>query len=187
MQTLGITDATPRSDGWLKSLFWPSIKNDGDVEYLTEQGLWICVVLAILTEGTSALGGHLFLGMFDAAFFFLAGIGMRMRSRMAAILVFVVYLLSGIDVQVSGGQGFGILKSVFLALMLANIRGMWLSASWPKDGSAPFRLDLTWRDKLSDQWPQEIWPRLEWIFYVLALLEVLALLTQLFMVSRRTA
>lgn len=132
MQTLGLSDSTPRTESRLKSLFWPTIKNDGDLDYLTEQAFWICAIVAAVSEGFSALGGHPFLGLLDSVFFFLGGVGMRMRSRAAAVLAFGVYLLSGIVLQITVGQGFNIIRMIFLALLLANIRGMWLSASWSK-------------------------------------------------------
>jgi hypothetical protein len=189
MQTLGITDATPRPENRLKTLFWPSIRNDVDLDNLTEQGFWICLILSVFSEGVSVLTRHPFLGLFDSVFFYLAGFGMRMRSRAAAILAFTtVYLLSGVVLQISIGQGFDFLKIVFLALLLANIRGMWLASPWPKTNAEPpaVQLDATWRDKLSDQWPQAIWPRLEWLFYILAMLEVAGLLFQLFGIVRPT-
>src|SRR6266436_4591073 len=34
MQTLGLSDSTPRSESRLKSLFWPSIQSSSDVDYL---------------------------------------------------------------------------------------------------------------------------------------------------------
>ncbi|HZR29438.1 MAG TPA: hypothetical protein VFA71_11735 [Terriglobales bacterium] len=39
MQTLGVSDSTPQSENWLKSLFWPSIQSD--VDYLGAQGYWV--------------------------------------------------------------------------------------------------------------------------------------------------
>ena len=41
MQTLGLTDSAPRTEGRLKSLFWPSIKTGDDVDYLGTQGFWV--------------------------------------------------------------------------------------------------------------------------------------------------
>lgn len=39
MQTLGLTDSAPRTEGRLKSLFWPSIQTGHDVDYLGTQGI----------------------------------------------------------------------------------------------------------------------------------------------------
>lgn len=49
MQTLGLSDSTTRSEGRLKSLFWPSIKNGADVDYLGAQGYWVCTLIAIVS------------------------------------------------------------------------------------------------------------------------------------------
>ena len=49
MQTLGLSESTPRTDSRLKSLFWPSITSGADVDYLGAQGYWVCSAIAILT------------------------------------------------------------------------------------------------------------------------------------------
>ncbi len=49
MQTLGLGTSDSRSEGRLKSLFWPSVRSDVDVDYLTTQGFWICFVVAAMT------------------------------------------------------------------------------------------------------------------------------------------
>lgn len=182
MQTLGLSDSTPRTESRLKSLFWPTIKNDGDLDYLTEQGFWICTIVAVGSEVVSTVAGHPFAVLLDSLFFFLAGVGVRMRSRNAAILAFAVYLLGGVALQLKGSQGFNVIRIIFLALLLANIRGIWLSATWPQSvmEPPPVRLNETWRDKLSDQLPQVLWPKMRWLFYGLAALEVLGLILEFF-------
>lgn len=184
MQTLGLSDSTPRTESRLKSLFWPAIQNDGDLDYVTNQGFWVCFVVAVVTEIFSAFAGHPFVTLLDSGFFFLAGLGMRMRSRAAAILAFSVYLMSGFVLGKSG-QGFSIVRIIFLALLLANVRGIWLAASWTKSETdpPPVRLNETWRDKLSDQLPQVLWPKTRWVFYILAALEAVGLLLQLFPIA----
>ena len=49
MQTLGLSDSTPRTESRLKSLFWPTIKNQWDLDYVTNQGFWICVLVGSIT------------------------------------------------------------------------------------------------------------------------------------------
>jgi hypothetical protein len=182
MQTLGLSDSTPRTESRLKSLFWPTIQNDGDLDYLTEQGFWICFLVGLFNLVFSFIAGVGLFGCLESAFYFLAGAAVRMRSRAAAMLAFAAYLLGAIVLQKYTGQGFGILRLVFLALLLANIRGMWLSAAWPKSESdtPPVRLNETLFDKLSDQMPSVIWPRLRIAFYLLAAIEFAILLLELF-------
>jgi len=45
MQTLDLSGERKKSDGRLKSLFWPTVENAWDVDYLGQQGFWICCVL----------------------------------------------------------------------------------------------------------------------------------------------
>jgi hypothetical protein len=72
MQTLGLTDSAPRTEGRLKSLFWPSIKTGDDVDYLGTQGFWVCTFVAILSFVVSAFSGHEILGTMVLLVFFLA-------------------------------------------------------------------------------------------------------------------
>ncbi|HEV2688810.1 MAG TPA: hypothetical protein VGV35_09655 [Bryobacteraceae bacterium] len=182
MQTLGISDSTPRQENRLKSLFWPSIRHETDVDYVSSQGFWLCFIVAITTLVFETLQGSLFAGLFESLFFFLGGVGVRARSRFAAVTVFVAYLLSGLVLQRSTGGGFGILRIVALALLLANVRGTWLSASWRREATEPppVPLNETFWDKLSDRLPIVLWPKTRWLFYVLAVLENVLLMVALF-------
>jgi hypothetical protein len=115
---------------------------------------------------------EIFLSAFEAAFYVLAGIGVRMQSRAAALGAFAMYLLNAVAMQMQTGRGFSVVRLIFLALLLANVRGIWLSASFQPSESdpPPVRLNETWRDKLADQWPAAIWPWGRYVFYVLAAL-----------------
>jgi hypothetical protein len=183
MQTLGLSDSTPRTESRLKSLFWPTIRNEGDVDYLTQQGFWICFLVALFTLVTNVISGSVLGGLFESVFFFLGGVGIRERSRFAAFSVFGAYLLSAFVLQRYTGQGFGIVRIIFLALLLANIRGMLLSGRWPKTDSSDaklLRLNETLGDKLSDTLPSFLWPKRRIILYVFAVIELALLVAGLF-------
>jgi hypothetical protein len=182
MQTLGLSDSTPRTESRWRALLWPTIRNEGDFDYITTQGLWICFVAAGFTTVFSALAGSPGMGIFEGTFFFLAGLGVRQRSRVAAITAFSAYLLTALVLQRYTGNGFSILRIIFLALLFANIRGNWLSARWAKDQQVipSLRLNQTFGDKLSDQLPMYLWPKVRLLFYVLAGIEIGLLLVSLF-------
>jgi hypothetical protein len=183
MQTLGLSDSTPRTESRWRALLWPTIRNDGDFDYVTTQGFWICFIVAAMTLALSPFNGSLFWGVFESGFYFLAGIGVRQRSRVAAVTAFSAYFLSAVALQRYTGNGFGILRIIFLALLFANIRGNWVSARWVTDSESavsPARLNQTIGDKLSDQLPMFLWPKLRFVFYVLAAAEIGLLLLSLF-------
>lgn len=187
MQTLGLSDSTPRSESRLKSLFWPTIKNQWDLDYVTNQGFWICVLVGAITFvfGLVATGG--IAGLVDFAFYLLAGCGVRRRSRAAASIAFLLYALSGLAIQIRTGQGFGIMWIIFTAILLANVRGIWLSAGWPDpEPDATPSASMTFLDRVSDRLPAILWPRLIWLFYILAALEVLGLCMLLLPISPGT-
>jgi hypothetical protein len=180
MQTLGLSDSTPRTESRLRALLWPTIRNEGDFDYITAQGLWICFVVAAVDLVWTLFTGSKWLGFFEGTFFFLAGLGVRQRSRVAAITAFCAYLLGALVLQRYTGNGFGVVRIIFLALLFANIRGNWLSARWAKDQEVPStRLNQTLGDKLSDQLPILLWPKVRFVFYVAAVLEIALLLLSL--------
>lgn len=179
MQTLGLSNSTPRTEGRLKALFWPTIRNDGDLDYITEQGFWVCFIVAVFTLAFSVFARFYLIGGFESLFYFIAGIGVRQRNKLAAITAFIAYLLGGFVIQRYTGNGFGTIRFVFLALLLSNIRGIWLSSRWEKTievAVEPIRLNQSILDKISDQIPSRIWPKVKWIFAFIAAIEIALLL-----------
>lgn len=180
MESLGLASTAPKSDGRLKALFWPTIRHDGDVEYITEQGFWICLIVGLFSFVLGAIQGHPYSTLFTLAFYFLAGVGVRQRSKAASIVAFIAYLASGVAAQRLTANGFGVVTVIFLALLLANIRGIWLSARWDKapaedkqNDLPPFeRLNDTFLDKLSGRWPVALWSRTKWLFTLLTVLQL---------------
>jgi len=82
MQTLGLSDSTPRTESRLKSLFWPSIQTGSDVDYLGAQGYWVCALVAVFSLVMTAVAGHAVVGVFVFLFYYLGGVGVRERAAM---------------------------------------------------------------------------------------------------------
>ena len=166
MQILGLSDSTPKTEGRLKALFWPTIRNDGDVDYISQQGFWVCFALASFTLIIGVIGSQNLFILFDVLYMFLAGVGVRQLSRFAAAVVFANYLAGSLL------TGIGVVSVIFLGLLLANVRSTWLSARWQSSGdSTPVRLHETLGDKICDQIPARIWPAARWLFYPMAVIE----------------
>ena len=172
MQSLGLTPQTP-SEGRLKSLLWPTVNNDADVDNLTTQGFWICVAGAVFTLIFNLMRGKYFL--LQALFFYLGGNGVRERSKAAAIAVFGVIAL-----QTFGNPG--ILGFIFTAILLSNVRAIWIASARKNQGEfnePPIVLDDTFADKLSGKWPPILWPKIRILFFILAAVEVAGVLATL--------
>ena len=58
MQTLGLSGEAKRSERWLKSIFWPTVENAWDVDYLGRQGFWICLIIAAFQIVVSLVTGN---------------------------------------------------------------------------------------------------------------------------------
>lgn len=165
MQTLGLSDSTPRTESRLKSLFWPSIQTANDMDYLGVQGYWVCAIVAVLSLVLNVVADHAIIGVFVFLFFYLGGIGVREHSRYAAVAVFAMYLADMILSQP------GVLRILIAALLLSNLRATWIASQWrPESDEAtlPPRFNDTWGDKFVDQLPKWLWPKVRIFYYILS-------------------
>jgi hypothetical protein len=173
MQTLGLSGETKRSDGVLKSLFWPTVENAWDVDYMGRQGLTICTVVATFSLVAGLIAGNatiLILSAASALIFLMGGIGVREGSWGAAALVFCLYGAGILSRMMQGGAP-GILSIIIAGILLSNLRATILAALWKPAGEGedkPARFDETLMDQLTDQLPAKIWPVLRYVFYCLA-------------------
>jgi hypothetical protein len=94
MQTLGLADSTTRSEGRLKSLFWPSIQSGTDVDYLAAQGFWVCTFVGVTSFIFLAfLGGQPITGLLVLLLFHLGGVGVREHNPFAAAVMLIFYVV----------------------------------------------------------------------------------------------
>lgn len=162
MQTLGLSDSTPRTESRLKSLFWPSIRNANDVDYLGAQGYWVCTIIAVYFFCFLILGRP-FNAMLALLFYYLGGVGIRQRSSYAAALVLVMQFADTLL------QGVSVVRVIILALLLSNLRATWIASHWNSDSeetALPPRLSATWTDLFTDQLPIWLWKKVELSYYV---------------------
>ena len=186
MQTLGLSGETKKSDGYLKSLLWPTVENAWDVDYLGQQGFWLCLIIAIFSLAMVAItvyempfpaarvvvGG---IGVIACFVYLVGGMGVRQASSPAAIIVFVLYVLT----QLASGSPPGVLTIIFAAVLLSNVRATVLASRWKpatEDEDRPTRFNETFRDKLVDQLPPRAWPLLKYPFYFFATVIIIILL-----------
>ena len=162
MQTLGLSDSTPRTEGRLKSLFWPSVQSGSDVDYLGAQGYWVCTLVAGLSFVLMVAMGQPIAGTIVLFFYYLGGVGVRERSRYAAAVVFSMYF---VDTLIEPG----VFRVLIAALLFSNLRATWMAARWKPDSEEailPPRLSETFADKLADQFPTWLWPKVRIVYYV---------------------
>ena len=176
MQTLDLSGESKKSDGRLKSLFWPTVENAWDVDYLGQQGFWICVVIGILNFAMSASMSFgfpvlavrivlFFVGVLALFVYWVGGMGVREHSFAAALTVFVIYVV-GVLAQV---RFPGVIPIIIGAVLLSNVRATFLASQWrpaSEDEDRPMRFNDTLRDKLVDQIPPRAWPVLRYPFYI---------------------
>ena len=177
MQTLGLTGESKRSDCRLKSIFWPTVENAWDVNYLGEQGFWICVLVGVLQLAIAALSlsfsGNLiafFTGAMACLVFLMGGMGVREANWPAAAMVFSVYF-TGMLGSLASGRLPGVLTVIVAAVLLSNVRAAFLASEWrpaAEGEDRPTRFNETLSDKIADQLPAKLWPVVQVPFFALA-------------------
>lgn len=173
MQTLGLSGESKRSDGRLKSIFWPTVENAWDVNYLGEQGFWILLAVAVFELVVAALAGNavtLIGGIFTFIVYVMGAVGVREANWPAAALVFSIFF-AGLLGALAMGRLPGVLTLIFAGVLLTNVRAAFLASEWkPADENEdkPTRFNETLADKLSDQLPAKLWPLIQIPFFVLA-------------------
>ena len=178
MQTLGLSGETKRSDGWLKSIFWPTVENAWDVNYLGQQGFWICLIIAVLQALVGVFSGKpIFLVVYTtmALVFVLGGMGVREASWPAAAMVFAIFF-TDILYPLALGRFPGILSILAAGILLSNVRAAFLASEWrpAREGEdRPTRFNESFWDKFVDQWPAKVWPVVQAPFFALVAIMLL--------------
>jgi hypothetical protein len=169
VETLGLSDSTPHSEGVLKNLFWPSIQSGADVDYLGAQGYWVCTLVAVVSFILLVATGHPIMGTIVLLYYYLGGVGVREHSRYAATVVFFMFFIDTLMAP-------SIVRILFAALLLSNLRATCIAAGWkPESDEAalPPRLADTWSDKLADRLPMWLWPKVRIAYYVFSAVSLL--------------
>jgi hypothetical protein len=173
MQTLGLSDSTARSESRLKSLFWPSIQSGADVDYLAVQGFWVCTIVGLMSFiFAGVLSGQPIIGFLVLLLFHIGGVGVREHNPYAATIVLIYYLIdffASLVLLFATSPGIGVVKVIVIALLLSNLRATWIASGWKpesEEAALPPRLGETFFDKLADEWPAFIWPKVKWLYYI---------------------
>jgi hypothetical protein len=152
MQTLGLSDSTPRTESRLKSLFWPSIRTASDVDYLGAQGYWFCAILALLSLVVLLFNGNSILGPLIFLFYYVGGVGVRERGRYAAAVVLRMFIAEAVLGDAAVG-GHGVVKILIAAVRFSTLRATWIASSWKPDseaGASTFFPPAFWFSSFSD-------------------------------------
>jgi len=172
MQTLGVSNPTPQSDSRLKNIFWPTIHTASDVDTLGSQGFWICTIVGVIALVMAMISGNLVVGLLLLVYFYFGGVGVRQHSVYSAIVIFIMYLANTLSSP-------GILNVILTAVLLSTLRATFIASFW-EPGTAetemPARLNETWGDKFSDQWPKWLWPKVRIGYYIYSVLFLLVVL-----------
>ena len=115
------------------------------MDYLGAQGYWVCTLVAGLS------------------FVLMVAMGQPIAGTIvAAAVVFSMYF---VDTLIEPG----VFRVLIAALLFSNLRATWMAARWKPDSEEailPPRLSETFADKLADQFPTWLWPKVRIVYYV---------------------
>ena len=141
--------------------------NAWDVDYLGQQGMWVCTIVAVFGLAASFLSGNpLLIGiaMLSALFFILGGMGIREANWPAAAMLFAVELCNALLRP-------NVFTIAFALILLSNLRATFLASEWKPAAEGedrPTRFSETFADKYVDQLPRILWPKLQIAFFILS-------------------
>ena len=171
MQTLGLSDSTPRSESRIKSLFWPSIQSGADVDYLAVQGFWVCTIVGVMSLIFQVVAGNPITGVLLFLLFHIGAVGVREHNPFAAAILLVYYVVDYVAsfLFLINSPGIGVVRTIIVALLVSNLRATWIAAGWKpesEEAALPPRFAETFADKLADKWPAFIWPKVKVLYYI---------------------
>ena len=119
MQTLGLSDSTPKPTSRLKDLFRPDLSNEVSALTVCHSASWACFIVAIVTAALAIFVNHA--AFLDAGLFALIGLGLRKALRTAAVGGFVLYILEQIA-NIVAGQIPSIVAILISVILFNGIR-----------------------------------------------------------------
>jgi hypothetical protein len=137
MQTLGLSDSTPKSQGRLRALLWPTINNDVSASTAAQNAMYAGFAVGALTTLFVLLWITSRSSLADGALFVMLGIGVRQFSITASILAVLLYATNVVTAIGHGAVGSGIVVSVIVtSLFISAIRAAFFMRSYPGGAEA---------------------------------------------------
>ena len=132
MQSLGLSDSTPKTEGRFRALFWPTIDSDIAAETAVRNAMYATWGISAVTCLLILTGAVQAYGLIEVALFLALGIGIRQFSVAASALALLLYLA---DVGASlrqGQMGLGIVTVIVIGLFLSAFRASLFMYRWPE-------------------------------------------------------
>ncbi len=145
METLGLSDSTPKPEGRLRALFWPRIESDVAADTAAQNAMYAALGIAALTTIGALVRLVPLASLLDAALFVVLALGIRQFSMTASILATVLYAAEFILSILRGMIGSGVVIAVIATgLFIAGIRAAWFMRGHPEWFQPPAFQPTSW-------------------------------------------
>jgi signal peptidase I len=171
MQTLGLSDSTPKTSSRIKELFWPKIDDDVAAVTAARNAMYASFAVAAGTAIAAVAGAYL--DWIDVVMYVMVGIGVRQLSRTAALVGFILYGFSWLLVPASMLTGAVVIRLILTALLLNGVRAAIYAHSAHKEDAieeianpAFETTGLSAGSVATERLPGRLWPILKGPFFV---------------------
>ncbi len=146
MQTLGVSRPEEREDNFFQRLFWPTVRNQYDVDLVGRRGFWLAFAVGVLSGAVNLASGSWVVALLTASVFLLGAAGIRERSTPASAAVFTLYFLGVVcqwilEIFGKAHAANPFISLVCMALLLSCVRATALSKDFTAAGDTEFPLD----------------------------------------------
>ncbi len=159
---------TPPSTGSIQAIFWANLKDEAEVNDAARFGYYACLFICLITFLAMLIGGTLLAALVDIFFFFMAGLGIRQLSRLAAVSAIGLFTVEKLVTFAGGQVGFLALVTLPMGLILLNAaRAAYVAPRLPalqaQLANPPAAEPQDWLARLEGlSW--SLWPRLQIAF-----------------------
>ncbi len=158
----------PQSTGSLRAIFWANLKDEAEVNDAARFGYYACLFICLTTFFAMLIGGTLLAALVDIFFFFMAGLGIRQHSRLAAVSAVGLFAVEKLVTLASGQVGFLTLVTLPMGLILLNAaRAAYVAPQFPAIqqpmANPPAAEPQDWLARV-ERLAWSLWPRLQLAF-----------------------
>jgi signal peptidase I len=122
MQTLGLADSTPKSEGRLRALLWPTINSEVAAATAAHNAMYATFAIAALSILIVLIQRVNASAFAEIVLFVILGFGIRQFSVTASILALILFI-GNLIASLSRGQG--VLGVIIADLLLGGVRAAW--------------------------------------------------------------
>jgi len=167
-----------------RSSLWPSLETPAGLDLAVRNGYFACLLICLITICLILLGGTALGALVDICFFFMAGVGTRSFSRLAAGSAMVMLLAERTVAMTAGHLGASdLLGLIFLPVLFHATHASFAARTMGITAEAPvIESPRDWLESI-EAIPGWLWPKI-WVAFRFYLVGLIVLMLASFVVRQ---